>query len=37
VASPVHDLGGEQAIGRAVHQEKSDTASLGHTASMRAS
>jgi len=33
VAGPVHDLGGEQAVGRAVHQEEPDAASLRHTIS----
>lgn len=33
MAGPVHDLGGEQAVGRAIHQEEPDAASLGHTVS----
>lgn len=31
---PVHDLGGEQAVGRAVHQKEPDAASLRHIVSV---
>src|SRR5690606_38977475 len=35
MSSPVHDLGSQQAIGRAIHQKQTQTATLAHTASRR--